>query len=121
MVGEVAGASGHGVVQQEGGAGLAGGAAGHGVGDGGDTQVVGGAAGGELQPQEDRGGQRVHPHPVGGETQRQDEGECLSAQLTHEVDGDHVLGGVAAVAAPGPVLAGGGGPRVRVELAAGLA
>ena len=41
MVGEVAGASGHGVVQQEGGAGLAGGAAGHGVGDGGDAQVVG--------------------------------------------------------------------------------
>ena len=121
MVGEVTGASGHGVVQQEGGAGLAGGAAGHGVGDGGDAQVVGGAAGGDLQSQEDRGGQRVHPHPVGGETQRQDEGECLGAQLAHEVDGDHVLGGVAAVAAPGPVLTGGGGPRVRVELAAGLA
>ena len=57
MVGEITGASGHGVVQQEGGTGLAGGAAGHGVGDGGDAQVVGGAAGGDLQPQEDRGGQ----------------------------------------------------------------
>ena len=121
VVGEVTGASGHGVVQQEGGTSLTGGAAGHGVGDGGDAQVVGGAAGGDLQSQEDRGGQRVHPHPVGGETERQDKGECLSAQLAHEVDGDHVLGGVAAVAAPGPVLAGGGGPGVRVELAAGLA
>ena len=57
MVGEVTGASGHGVVQQEGGTGLAGGAAGHGVGHGGDAQVVGGAAGGDLQSQEDRGGQ----------------------------------------------------------------
>ena len=121
MVGEIAGAPGHGVVQQESGTGLAGGAAGHGVGDGCNAQVIGGATGGDLQSQEDRGGQRVHPHPVGGETERQDEGERLSTQLAHEVDGDHVLGGVAAVAAPGSVLAGGGGPRVRVELAAGLA
>ena len=121
VVGEVAGAPGDGVVEQEGGAGLAGGAVGDGVGDAGDAEVVGGAAGGDLQSQEDRGGQRVHAHPVGGEAERQDEGERLGAQLAHEVDGDDVLGRVAAVPAPGPVLAGGGGPRVRVELAAGLA
>ena len=41
MVGEITGASGHSVVQQESGTGLAGGAAGHGVGDGGNAQVVG--------------------------------------------------------------------------------
>ena len=41
MVGEIAGAPGHGVVQQEGGTGLTGGAAGHGVGDGCNAQVIG--------------------------------------------------------------------------------
>ena len=121
VIGEVAGASGHGVVQEEGGTGLAGGAARHGVGDADDAQVGGGPSGDDLQPHEDRGGQGVHPHPVGGESQGEDEGEGLGAQLAHEVHGDGVLDGVAAVPAPGTVLASVGNPGARVELAAGLA
>ena len=121
MIGEVSGAAGNGVVQEEGGAGLAGGAAGDGVGDDGDAQVVGGPAGGDLQAQADGGRQGFDAHPVGGEAEGEHEGDRLGAQLPHEIDGDDVLGGVGAVRAPGPVLAGGGGPGVRVELAARLA
>ena len=117
--GQVAGASGDGVVHeqrrtQQPATGFVGG-----VVDVGDGQVVRGAAELLAQPQQQRGGEAGHGEQVaegdrGG--QRQDHG--LGAQAAHQRDGAGLLLGGLAVAAPGPVLIRAVGPRGPVELAA---
>ena len=121
QVGEVPGASGHGVVQEQGRACVAALPALDGVGSGGDLQVGRCPAGGQLQAQEEGGPQGVQGEAVSGVGQGQDEGDGLGLQVAHEVDLGDVLQGVGAPPAPGPVLAGGAGPGGPVEFAAGLA
>ena len=118
QLGQVAGAAGDEVVQEEGVAVVE-----QRVLDEGDVEVVGRAAVVLAQPEQDGGGEAGHGEHVVAERDalRQGEHDALGGELAGEQHGAGVLLVAVAVLAPGPVLVALVGQPGAVEVAAGLA